>query len=36
MQETEYAIAGITWFWIFVPMPLLILLSIVTLFTERK
>lgn len=31
----EFAISGATWFWLFVPMPLLIILSIITLFTER-
>lgn len=32
----EYAIAGATWFWLFVPMPILIILSAITLFTERR
>jgi len=31
----EYAISGSSLFWLFVPMPLLILLSIITMFTER-
>lgn len=31
----EFTINGATWFWLFVPMPLLIILSIITLFTER-
>lgn len=32
----EFALSGATWFWLFVPMPLLIILSIITLFTERR
>ncbi len=32
----EYAISGATIFWLFVPMPLLIVFSIVTLFTEGR
>lgn len=31
----EHAISGASLFWLFVPMPLLILLSIITLFMER-
>ncbi|MFQ3544244.1 hypothetical protein Q7A53_09155 [Halobacillus rhizosphaerae] len=31
-----YSIKGVTWFWLFVPMPLLLILSIITLFTERS
>ncbi|SHF82667.1 hypothetical protein [Ornithinibacillus halophilus] len=30
-----YALTGATWFWLLVPMPLLILLSIVSLFTNK-
>ncbi|GEN53722.1 hypothetical protein [Halobacillus litoralis] len=33
---TSATIAGATWFWLFVPMPILIILSIITLFTERS
>jgi hypothetical protein len=32
----EHALTGATIFWLFVPMPLLILLSLVTYFTERR
>ncbi len=32
----EFALTGATWFWLFVPMPILILLSVITLFTERS
>ncbi|WP_281249119.1 hypothetical protein [Halobacillus massiliensis] len=32
----QHSIAGVTWFWLFVPMPLLIILSIITLFTGRS
>lgn len=32
----EYAISGTSLFWMFVPMPLLIVLSIISLFTERS
>ncbi|WP_256464003.1 hypothetical protein [Halobacillus salinarum] len=31
-----YSIAGATWFWLFVPMPLLLILSIITLFTSER
>ncbi|MBP2258485.1 hypothetical protein J2Z81_002468 [Virgibacillus campisalis] len=31
----EYAISGGTILWLFVPMPILIILSIITLFTEK-
>lgn len=31
----DYALTAATWFWLFVPMPLLIVLSIITLFAER-
>lgn len=32
----EYALSGATWFWLFVPMPILIILATITLFTERR
>ncbi|EQB36976.1 hypothetical protein M948_11145 [Virgibacillus sp. CM-4] len=32
----DYAIQGATWFWLFVPMPIVLLLSLITLFTERR
>jgi len=32
----EHAITGASFFWLFVPMPILILLSFITLFTERR
>ncbi len=32
----EHVISGWSLFWLFVPMPLLILLSIITLFTEGR
>ncbi|SDM67151.1 hypothetical protein SAMN05216244_3130 [Sediminibacillus halophilus] len=32
----DFALTGATWFWLFVPMPILIILSIITLFTERR
>ncbi len=32
----EFALSGATWFWLFVPMPILVILSIITLFTERR
>lgn len=32
----DFALTGSTWFWLFVPMPILIILSIITLFTERR
>ncbi len=31
----DFALSGATWFWLFVPMPLLIILSTISLFTER-
>ncbi|MFD2045210.1 hypothetical protein ACFSTA_16115 [Ornithinibacillus salinisoli] len=31
----EFALTGATWFWLLVPMPILILLSAVSLFTKR-
>ncbi|CDO04262.1 hypothetical protein BN988_02815 [Oceanobacillus picturae] len=31
----EYAITGATWFWLFVPMPVVLLASVITMFTER-
>lgn len=32
----EYTISGVTWLWMFIPMPLVILSSIITLFTEGR
>ncbi|KGX88705.1 hypothetical protein N783_07430 [Pontibacillus marinus BH030004 = DSM 16465] len=32
----EFALSGATWFWLFVPMPILIILSTITLFTGRR
>ncbi|SIS99035.1 hypothetical protein SAMN05421787_10935 [Virgibacillus pantothenticus] len=32
----EYTIQGATWFWLFVPMPIVLILSCITLFTERR
>ncbi len=32
----EYAISGATWMWMFIPMPVVVLLSIITLFTEGR
>ncbi|MBP1948214.1 hypothetical protein J2Z82_001145 [Virgibacillus litoralis] len=32
----EYAISGASWLWLFIPMPILILLSIITMFTEGR
>ncbi|MGF7014547.1 hypothetical protein HNR27_001907 [Ornithinibacillus bavariensis] len=32
----EYALTGATWFWMFVPMPLLIILSIYSLITANR
>jgi len=32
----EHVIPSSTLFWLFVPMPLLIILSIITLFTEGR
>lgn len=32
----EFAVSGATWFWLMVPMPILIILSVVTYFTERS
>ena len=31
----EYSLPALTWFWLYIPMSLLILLSIITYFTER-
>lgn len=36
VYKMEHAISGATWFWLFVPMPLLILLSIITMFTGKE
>ncbi len=35
-MSVEHAISGWSLFWLFVPMPLLILLSIITMVTERS
>ncbi|SDX97130.1 hypothetical protein SAMN05421736_10140 [Evansella caseinilytica] len=32
----EHALTAATWFWLFVPMPLLIVLSLITFFTEGR
>ncbi len=32
----DYAISGATWMWLFIPMPVLILLSIITMITEGR
>ncbi|SDK36576.1 hypothetical protein SAMN05216243_2917 [Sediminibacillus albus] len=32
----EFGLTGATWFWLFVPMPILIILAITTLFIERR
>ncbi len=32
----DFALTGATWFWLFVPMPILIILSTITLFTEGR
>jgi hypothetical protein len=34
MQEASLTAA--TWFWLLVPMPLVVLLSVITLFLERR
>lgn len=31
----DFALTGATWFWLFVPMPILLILSTITLFTDR-
>ena len=31
----EHSLTAVTWFWLLVPMPLCVLLSLVTYFTER-
>jgi hypothetical protein len=35
-ENMEHALTAATWFWLFIPMPLLIVLSIVTYFTEGR
>ncbi|MBM7604807.1 hypothetical protein JOC75_002811 [Metabacillus crassostreae] len=32
----DYALTGATWFWLFVPMLVLVVISIITNFTERS
>ncbi|MDQ0297957.1 hypothetical protein J2S78_000365 [Salibacterium salarium] len=32
----EYALTGATWFWLLVPMPLLIVLSIVSYANQKR
>jgi uncharacterized protein (DUF983 family) len=32
----EMSLTAATWFWLLVPMPLVVLLSIITLFTEKE
>ncbi len=32
----EHTLTAATWFWLLVPMPLLIILSVITYFTERR
>ncbi|MFG6150013.1 hypothetical protein [Halobacillus sp. B23F22_1] len=32
----QYSLSGASWFWLFVPMPILIILSLITLFTGRS
>lgn len=32
----DYALTGATWFWLLIPMPLLVVLSIITYYTERR
>ncbi|WP_256522189.1 hypothetical protein [Halobacillus sp. A5] len=32
----QYSLSGATWFWLFVPMPLLIILSLISVFTGRS
>ncbi|MGF7127273.1 hypothetical protein J2T56_001983 [Natronobacillus azotifigens] len=32
----EFALTGATWFWLFVPMPLFIILSAISLFIRRS
>ncbi|MBM7695592.1 MULTISPECIES: hypothetical protein [Salimicrobium] len=34
LSASSHSLSGGTWFWMFVPMPLLIILSLITLFTE--
>ncbi len=32
----EMSLTAATWFWLLVPMPLVVLLSVITLFTEKE
>lgn len=32
----EFALTASTWAWLLIPMPLLIVLSVITYFTENK
>jgi uncharacterized protein (DUF983 family) len=32
----EMSLTAATWFWLLVPMPLVVLLSLITLFTEKE
>jgi len=32
----EVSLTGATWFWLLVPMPLVVVLSVITFFTERR
>lgn len=32
----EYSIPALTWVWLFVPMPLVIVLSVLTWIVERR
>mgnify|MGYP006286042537 CR=1 FL=1 len=32
----EVSLTAATWFWLVVPMPLVVILSIITLFTDRR
>jgi hypothetical protein len=32
----EFGLTSATWFWLLVPMPLLIVLSIITYFVEQR
>jgi hypothetical protein len=35
-ESVEYTLTTATWFWLLIPMPLLVVLSIITFFTERR
>ena len=32
----EHSLTAATWFWLLVPMPLCVLLAVITYFRERK